>query len=173
VFERLNRREANTMQRVDARRPAAVDPGHAHPAGSRWRIVAGDRGRAGAASRPAAVRGAGRRAGRGAGQRERSRGEPRTAPQTPIAATLPARQALPDTPSSPSFPSAHAAAASAFLTAVTRRCHVAGLAVLPLAAAVAYSRLRTRAHWPTDVAAGAAQGVLVGKAVHRLLSSVG
>jgi len=38
------------------------------------------------------------------------------------------------------------------------------------AAAVAYSRVRTRAHWPTDVAVGVAEGVFVGEVVHRAMT---
>lgn len=39
----------------------------------------------------------------------------------------------------------------------------------PLAGAVAYTRLRTRAHWPSDVVAGALWGIAVGVATRRLL----
>jgi len=88
----------------------------------------------------------------------------------PAARDLPAYEALAHKPTSPSFPSAHAAVAAAFTTALTRRIGSAGLAAAPLAAAVAYSRVRTRAHWPSDVAVGIAEGVLVGEVVHRAMT---
>lgn len=88
----------------------------------------------------------------------------------PAASDLPAHEALTHKPTSPSFPSAHAAVAAAFTTALARRTAVAGLAVAPLAGIVAYSRVRTRAHWPTDVAVGVAQGAIVGEVVHHVMS---
>jgi membrane-associated phospholipid phosphatase len=88
----------------------------------------------------------------------------------PAASDLPAYEALSHKPTSPSFPSAHAAVAAAFTTALIRRRGVAGLATVPLAAVVAYSRVRTRAHWPSDVAVGVGQGVAVGEVVHRVMS---
>jgi membrane-associated phospholipid phosphatase len=44
-----------------------------------------------------------------------------------------------------------------------------GLLVAPVAVAVAHSRLRTRAHWPSDVVAGALCGVAVGVTTRHLL----
>jgi hypothetical protein len=84
----------------------------------------------------------------------------------PPAANLPAFQALLHHPTSPSFPSTHTAMAAAFTTAVMARHRGLGLALMPVAAFVAYSRVRTRAHWPTDVAAGGLCGALIGAAVH-------
>jgi membrane-associated phospholipid phosphatase len=88
----------------------------------------------------------------------------------PRARQLPAYQALVRKPSSPSLPSAHAAIATAFTVAVGRRSVAAGCGLAPFAVAVAYSRIRTRAHWPTDVVAGIVHGVVVGEAVHRLMA---
>jgi undecaprenyl-diphosphatase len=68
------------------------------------------------------------------------------------------RLALRDHPRSSSFPSGHAASAVAFATAVTMESPAVGLAVAPVAAAVAYSRVHTGAHWPSDVAVGALMG---------------
>lgn len=82
---------------------------------------------------------------------------------------LPAYQALVRKPTSSSFPSSHAATAAAFTTAIACESPAAGLVVTPVAMAVAHSRLRTRAHWPSDVVAGALWGTAVGLATRRLL----
>ena len=66
-----------------------------------------------------------------------------------------------DRPASSSFPSGHAASAAAFTTAVMMERPALGLAVAPAAVAVAYSRVHTGVHWPSDVVAG----VLLGTAV--------
>lgn len=87
----------------------------------------------------------------------------------PSADRLPARRALPEQPKSSSFPSTHASTAAAFTVAVALTAPAAGAAVAPLAAAVCYSRLRTRAHWPTDVYGGIAMGAVAGGLVHRRL----
>ncbi|MGH3945576.1 MAG: phosphatase PAP2 family protein, partial [Pseudonocardiaceae bacterium] len=76
----------------------------------------------------------------------------------PPARELPAYQVLPDAPTSSSFPSGHAASAAAFTTAVALECPKAGLAIAPLAAAVAYSRIHVGVHWASDVVVGAAVG---------------
>jgi membrane-associated phospholipid phosphatase len=85
----------------------------------------------------------------------------------PPAQDLPAYQALLHQPKSPSFPSTHTAMAAAFTTAVLARHRGWGLALMPIAVLVAYSRVRTRAHWPTDVAAGGLCGALIGAVVHK------
>jgi diacylglycerol kinase family enzyme len=77
----------------------------------------------------------------------------------PAADLLPVARRMARRPTSSSFPSGHSASALAFGTAVAMEHRKAGAAVLPLAAAVAYSRVHTGVHWPTDVAAGAAIGV--------------
>ena len=82
---------------------------------------------------------------------------PRERPHT----NLPARRALPEHPDSSSFPSKHAMIAAAFGAAVALEDPPAALFVTPLVLLVAYSRLRTRVHWPTDVAGGLLLGVLV------------
>lgn len=79
----------------------------------------------------------------------------------PPAADLPARQALPEHPDSSSFPSKHAVTAAAFGTATALEDPGAAVFVTPLVLLVAYSRLRTRVHWPTDVLGGLAIGALV------------
>ena len=82
---------------------------------------------------------------------------------------LPARQALVLKPTSPAFPSAHSATAAAFTTAIACESPTAGLMVAPVAMAVAYSRIRTWAHWPSDVVAGALCGLAVGLTIRGLL----
>lgn len=77
------------------------------------------------------------------------------------------RLALRHHPRSSSFPSGHAASAAAFATAVTMESPAAGLAVAPIAAAVAYSRVHTGVHWPSDVAAGMLMGTGIALATRR------
>jgi acid phosphatase family membrane protein YuiD len=85
----------------------------------------------------------------------------------PSAGHLPAHQALVHQPTTASFPSSHSAVAAAFTTAAGRRSPAIGLALAPLACTIAYARIRTRAHWPTDVLAGLALGAIAGELVHR------
>ncbi|GHH28957.1 phosphatase PAP2 family protein [Lentzea cavernae] len=79
----------------------------------------------------------------------------------PLASAVPARQALPEHPRSSSFPSKHAVTAAAFGTATALNDPGAALFVTPLVLLVAYSRLRTRVHWPSDVLGGMAIGGVV------------
>ncbi len=76
----------------------------------------------------------------------------------PAASELPAYQQLAYPPTSSSFPSGHAASAAAFAAAVVLESPKLGLAVVPLAATVAYSRVHVGVHWASDVVAGAAVG---------------
>lgn len=80
----------------------------------------------------------------------------------PAAGEVPGHRRLSRSPTSSSFPSGHAASAAAFATAVSMECPRAGIAVVPLALTVAYSRVHTGVHWPSDVAAGMAIGVAAG-----------
>lgn len=77
----------------------------------------------------------------------------------PASSAVPEHRRLLPRPTSSSLPSGHAASAAAFATGVALEAPAAGLALLPLAAAVAYSRVHTGVHWPSDVGAGAALGV--------------
>lgn len=61
-------------------------------------------------------------------------------------------------PSSTSFPSGHAAAAFAFATGAGHVLPSAGVPLRALAALVAYSRVHTGVHYPSDVLAGALLG---------------
>jgi undecaprenyl-diphosphatase len=73
-----------------------------------------------------------------------------------------------DLPTDPSFPSGHAAgsfACAAFIGAFNRR---AGLALAALATLIALSRVALGVHYPTDVAAGALLGGVLGSIGARL-----
>ncbi|MFF2087533.1 phosphatase PAP2 family protein [Nocardia sp. NPDC058176] len=85
----------------------------------------------------------------------------------PPAELMPLGRRLVDTPISSSFPSGHSANAAAFATAVALESPRAALAVAPVAAAVAYSRIHTGAHWPSDVLVGAAVGTGVALTTRR------
>lgn len=65
-------------------------------------------------------------------------------------------------PESTSFPSGHSASAFAFATAVTRELPAAGVVLVPAAAAVAFSRVHTGVHHPSDVIVGSGIGVVAG-----------
>jgi undecaprenyl-diphosphatase len=85
----------------------------------------------------------------------------------PAAAELPAYQTLRNPPKSSSFPSGHAASAAAFAAAVATESPKLGLAVAPLAASVAYSRVHVGVHWTSDVILGAAVGSGIALATRR------
>jgi undecaprenyl-diphosphatase len=74
--------------------------------------------------------------------------------------------ALVPRPGSPSFPSSHTAVGVAFTTAVARRSPRTAAVLAPLAATLAYGRVRLRVHWPTDVLGGAVLGVTAGRIAH-------
>jgi diacylglycerol kinase family enzyme/membrane-associated phospholipid phosphatase len=80
----------------------------------------------------------------------------------PLLKDIPVGRRLRKSPTSPSFPSGHSASAAAFATGVALEVPRAGLVIAPVAAAVAYSRLHTGAHWLSDVVGGSALGVAVG-----------
>lgn len=63
-------------------------------------------------------------------------------------------------PHSPSFPSGHAMSSFACATVLCALVPRLSPAFVALAAAIAYSRLYVGVHWPLDVVAGAALGVL-------------
>lgn len=85
----------------------------------------------------------------------------------PAAELLPLPRRLINAPTSSSFPSGHSAAAAAFATAVALESPRTALAVAPLAATVAYSRVHTGVHWSSDVVVGAAVGSLIALATRR------
>jgi len=67
--------------------------------------------------------------------------------------------ALIRTPRSTSFPSGHSAAAFAFVTGVCAELPALAPALVPLAGTVAYSRVHTGVHYPSDVAVGVGIGI--------------
>jgi undecaprenyl-diphosphatase len=71
-------------------------------------------------------------------------------------------------PRSTSFPSGHSAAAFAFATGACDELPVLAPVLVPLAGAVAYSRVHIGVHYPSDVAAGAAIGIGSGVLATRL-----
>jgi membrane-associated phospholipid phosphatase len=71
-------------------------------------------------------------------------------------------------PASRSFPSGHAASAFAFATTVEQSIPSLGVPLRVAAATVAYSRIHTGVHYPSDVGVGAIVGTLCGDAVRRL-----
>ncbi|TCK24234.1 bifunctional phosphatase PAP2/diacylglycerol kinase family protein [Pseudonocardia endophytica] len=85
----------------------------------------------------------------------------------PAAAELPDYRRIPDPPTSSSFPSGHAASAAAFATAVALENRKVAPVVVPLAAAVAYSRVHVGVHWASDVLVGAGIGSAVALATQR------
>jgi undecaprenyl-diphosphatase len=81
---------------------------------------------------------------------------------------VPAARQVP-MPGSRSFPSGHTAAAVAFASGAGQVLPVASVPLHILAALVAYSRVHTGVHYPSDVLAGAVLGSVVSDATLSLL----
>jgi undecaprenyl-diphosphatase len=79
----------------------------------------------------------------------------------PALDAVPAARRLARLPKSASLPSGHAASAFAFSTGVAQELPPLAFPLVPLAAAVAFSRVYTGVHYPSDVVAGAAVGTTV------------
>jgi membrane-associated phospholipid phosphatase len=73
-------------------------------------------------------------------------------------------------PRSSSFPSGHSASAFAFATGACAECPALTPWLLPLAGTVAFSRVRTGVHYPSDVLAGLGVGVASGLLAGRWVS---
>lgn len=87
----------------------------------------------------------------------------------PLLKDIPVGRRLRTPPTSPSFPSGHAASAAGFVTGVALESRRTGIGLAPAAAAVAYSRLHTGAHWFSDVVGGVAIGTAVAFAGRALV----
>ncbi|MGW7514042.1 phosphatase PAP2 family protein [Streptomyces sp. NPDC054796] len=77
----------------------------------------------------------------------------------PLLEGVPLVRQLRRQPITTSFPSGHSASAAAFATGVALESRRWGAVVAPVAASVAFSRVYTGVHYPSDVLAGAALGV--------------
>ncbi|MFI1646190.1 bifunctional phosphatase PAP2/diacylglycerol kinase family protein [Streptomyces avidinii] len=86
----------------------------------------------------------------------------------PLLEGVPLIRQLATQPQTTSFPSGHSASAFAFATGVALASPGWGAALAPVAASVAFSRVYTGVHYPSDVLAGASLGVLAGFVVRRL-----
>ncbi|ACU97208.1 bifunctional phosphatase PAP2/diacylglycerol kinase family protein [Saccharomonospora viridis] len=94
-------------------------------------------------------------------------GKPLLPRRRPAAEAVPEVRRLRIHPTSSSFPSGHAASAAAFVTAAALESPRLGAALIPLGTAVAYSRLHTGVHWPSDIGAGAALGAFTALATRH------
>ena len=81
---------------------------------------------------------------------------------------VPARRA--PVPGSTSFPSGHSATAFAFATGVGSALPREAIPIRVLAAAVAYSRVHTGAHYPSDAIAGALLGTMLAQVTSHALA---
>jgi undecaprenyl-diphosphatase len=87
----------------------------------------------------------------------------------PLMEAVPAIRRLRRQPVTTSFPSGHAASAAAFAFGVAMESPRWGAAVAPVAWSVAFSRVYTGVHYPSDVLVGAAIGACAACAVRVLV----
>ena len=91
----------------------------------------------------------------------------------PLLDAVPLIRQLHRQPVTSSFPSGHSASAAAFAAGVAAQSGPLGAAVAPVAASVAFSRVYTGVHYPSDVLAGCAVGLGAAWAVRRVLPPLG
>ncbi|MFI2369437.1 bifunctional phosphatase PAP2/diacylglycerol kinase family protein [Streptomyces sp. NPDC018833] len=87
----------------------------------------------------------------------------------PLLDAVPVIRQLKRRPFTTSFPSGHAASATAFATGVALESRSWGAALAPVAASVAFSRVYTGVHYPSDVLVGAVLGAGAAFAVRGLV----
>ena len=85
----------------------------------------------------------------------------------PLPEHLPVFRFVHPQPTSSSMPSGHSASAVAFAVGAGLVKPALGAALAPAAAGVAYSRVHTGAHWPSDVVFGSAIGAAAAMATRR------
>jgi diacylglycerol kinase family enzyme/membrane-associated phospholipid phosphatase len=85
----------------------------------------------------------------------------------PLPEHLPVYRFVHPQPTSSSMPSGHSASAVAFALGVGLVRPAVGAALAPVAAGVAYSRVHTGAHWPSDVVFGSALGAAAALATRK------
>ncbi|MEV6578394.1 phosphatase PAP2 family protein [Streptomyces sp. NPDC051582] len=90
----------------------------------------------------------------------------------PLLEGVPEVRRLVTQPTTTSFPSGHSASAFAFTTGLALGAPGWGALLAPVAVSVAFSRVYTGVHYPSDVAAGAALGVAAGLVVRRITRAV-
>ncbi|MGW7521544.1 phosphatase PAP2 family protein [Streptomyces sp. NPDC054796] len=88
----------------------------------------------------------------------------------PVLDAVPVIRQLQRQPRTTSFPSGHSASAAAFATGVALESKGWGAAVAPVAASVAFSRVYTGVHYPSDVLAGVAIGAATAFTVRAVLA---
>ncbi|WP_225846071.1 bifunctional phosphatase PAP2/diacylglycerol kinase family protein [Streptomyces sp. HPF1205] len=87
----------------------------------------------------------------------------------PVLDTVPVIRRLHRQPVTSSFPSGHSASAAAFAAGAAMESGGWGAVLAPLAASVAFSRVYTGVHYPSDVVVGCALGVGAALAVRALV----